>query len=806
MWVVAIILIVALLLAVAMAPKPNLENARQAQLGDFQVPRAKYGDPVGLIWGTVRAKSPVTCWYGDLTAVPMKTKVPNGLFSSKKVITGYKYSIGLDLFWCLGGRAGNTVKLKRLWAGKHVIWTGDMSTDSTININLPNLFGGDKERGGLQGTIAFYNGGFNPTQNAYLLSKCDPNVPAYNGFCRTVFQGFYVGTSTSIENFSAELSRMTNNLSSSYSIMPNGLDVNPMEVLFDAITEKWGRFGATVEDIDLTSWVAAAQVLYNENNGMSLFVQSSITGKQLAEEVLRQADGVLYQDPATAKIKAVLIRQDYDINTLMLLDDSIVTELREFSKTTWEAALNQCRITFRDRAADYEDSSALAQDFALINYQQRVKGTDMSFPGVANKTLANEIAARQLSFMNVPLFKVEIACNRKASNLRPGMVVKFNWAPYGLSNLVLRVLKVDLGELEEGTVRLSCIQDRFSTATPVFAPPSNSGWTPPSVDPSPVATRKVFEPPYFFARGLTVDGSVPAGRTSLYALANKPNSPSQSFDSQASTDGGLTWSEAGNNQIYNGSGVLQSAYPNTAGLTTGFDAGGFTVINASGQENLASYPLGSNRDGKMLLLIDDEWMTFTTVTVGATVVITNVYRGLFDSVIANHAAGARVWFVSEMDGLLERSFSPGSVQVRLLDNAPNGQYDPALAPVDTIVIPATPRTSKPYPPDYLQLNGSRTPTPTTGATSVTADWRHRSRLQQDLRVYNDPSDSPAEVGTTYNLQWRVGTGSFTAINGITGLSQAIPVTGLTGTLEVRVWTVINSVVSDNYDTLSMTLG
>lgn len=807
MWVVAVILIVALLLAVAMAPKPNLENARAAQLGDFQVPRAKYGDPVGLLWGTVRAKSPVAGWYGDLVATPMKQKVPNGLFSSKKVIVGYKYNIGLDLFWCLGGRAGNTVTLKRLWAGKHVIWSGNMSTDSTININLPNLFGGDKERGGLQGVIAFYNGGFNPAQDPYLLSKCDPNVPAYNGFCRTVFRAFYVGTQTSIESFSAELSRMTSNLSGTYSIMPNGLDVNPMEVLYDAITEKWGRFGAVPDDIDIPSWTTAAQVLYNENNGMSLFVQSSITGKQLAEEVLRQADGVLFQDPATAKIKMVLIRQDYDIDTLTVLDDSIVTELREFSKTTWESALNQCRVTFRDRASDYEDSSALAQDFALINYQQRVKGTDMSFPGVYNKVLANEIAARQLSFMNVPLFKVELACNRKASNLRPGMVVKFNWAPYGLSNLVLRVLKVDLGELEDGTVRLSCIQDRFSTGTPVFAPPSNSGWTPPTVDPSIIATRRVFEPPYFFARGLSVDGSVTDGRTSLYTVANKPSTASQSYDAQVSLDTGVSWADVGSNQVYNGSGTLQALYPATAGASTGFDATGFTVTGATGTENLASYTLANARDGRALLLIDEEWMLYTTVSVGANVVFTNIYRGLFDSAIVDHAAGARVWFVSEMDGLLEQSFAAGTPQVRLLDNAPNGQLDPVsvAVPVDTVTLSNPLRPARPYPPDYVQLNGSRTPAPTTGATSVSVSWRERNRKKAEISVYNDSSDLQ-EAGVTYTMRWRVGAGSYTTVTGLTGTSTTIPVTGLTGTLEVRLNSVLNGVSSLTDDALTMVLG
>ena len=76
--------------------------------------------------------------------------------------------------------------------------------------------------------------------------------------------------------------------------MPNGYDINPMEIIYDAFTQKWGRFGNLPSELDLTSFIACAQTLYNEGLGMSLIVQSAITGKDVLEEVMRVADGVLY--------------------------------------------------------------------------------------------------------------------------------------------------------------------------------------------------------------------------------------------------------------------------------------------------------------------------------------------------------------------------------------------------------------------------------------------------------------------------------------------------------------------------------
>ncbi|WEM33680.1 tail protein [Pseudomonas phage PSA-KC1] len=176
-----------------------------------------------------------------------------------------------------------------------------------------------------------------------------------------------------------------------------------MEIVYDAMTQKWGRFGNLESEIDMPSFTACAQTLYNEGLGMSLIVQSAITGKDLLEEVMRVADGVLYQDPATAKIVAKLVRQDYTVSELLVLDESSVKELRNFQKTTWENTFNQCRVTFKNRASSYDDSVAITQDFANINFQNRVKSTEVSTPGVTDATVASKIATRQLSILNVPL-------------------------------------------------------------------------------------------------------------------------------------------------------------------------------------------------------------------------------------------------------------------------------------------------------------------------------------------------------------------------------------------------------------------
>ncbi|KKN40601.1 hypothetical protein LCGC14_0731620, partial [marine sediment metagenome] len=90
------------LVSALLAPKPDIEDARPAGLGDFQVPTADETRPVPIMWGTIDIKGPNVIWYGDLSTVKIKKKIKTGMFSSKKITVGYRYFIGVDIVLCYG--------------------------------------------------------------------------------------------------------------------------------------------------------------------------------------------------------------------------------------------------------------------------------------------------------------------------------------------------------------------------------------------------------------------------------------------------------------------------------------------------------------------------------------------------------------------------------------------------------------------------------------------------------------------------------------------------------------------------------
>lgn len=785
-----------------LAPKPKIENARASELGDFQFPRAEEGDPVPLFWGTIRLKSPNTIWYGDFRTVAMTEKVKTGLFSSKRVTTGYKYYIGINL--ALG--LGPGVVLRKIWAGKYVAWQGTASGQTSFSINQPDLFGGEKQQGGLQGTVAFYDGAFSQSRDSYLASYCNADVPRYGGICHVVFKSFYVGTTTSLQAFNFELSRMSDVVLPGRGVMPNGLDVNPMEILYDALTAKWGRLGCDPTLINLPSWQAAASTLYDENNGMSLKLERSNSGKSVADEVMRQIDGLLYQDPENMQMMVKLLRDNYDIDTLPILDMSIVKDITNFAKTTWDSTFNQCRVTFTSRDKDYANVIATAQDFANINFQQKVRSTDLSFPGVTVPELASKLASRGLGVYSVPLYKCDLKCTRAASRLRPGDVFVLNWEPFGLEKMIMRVQKVDLGELTDGTVTMTVIQDKFAANAMVFAPPEQTGWQPIDTSPHPVLTRKIIEAPKFIlqASGVQVENN----QGSFYVVARVPGSQSLSFDAEATVDSFATVYPSLVNALYTPSGRLTATYSATAGGASRFDTSGFTIdLLSDASALLADTDRSNYTDGKGLIIINNEILSYAGYTNNGdgSYTLKNISRGFLDTSPQDHATGDYVFFVQGQDGLSETLFDDtSSVVVRLRDNTVSATLSEGDALTNTVAM--TRRAYRPAPPAYLTANGSRTPSGAASGAPVALLWRERSRLASSLVWYDSPTQTP-EAGTTYRLERRVDGGAWAAVSGATALTS--PSFSFTppsaGVYDFRVYAVRDTLMSAVADTVSITI-
>lgn len=104
---------------------------------------------------------------------------------SKKQTVGYWYK----LLYHAGLCKGPIDAFLEFRAGDKTAWKGTQTASGTISINQPNLFGGEKDQGGIVGDVDLMFGESTQAVNSYLTANLGAQVPAWRGLSTLVFKG-----------------------------------------------------------------------------------------------------------------------------------------------------------------------------------------------------------------------------------------------------------------------------------------------------------------------------------------------------------------------------------------------------------------------------------------------------------------------------------------------------------------------------------------------------------------------------------------------------------------------------------------
>ncbi len=132
--------------------------------------------------------------------------------SSKKVIVGYKYFLGVHMGLC----HGPVDRLIRVRVDGRDAWVGD-NTGGPQQISAEGLFGGEKREGGVAGQLDFEQGLPDQTANTYLVNNLPGGlVPAFRGICAVVLRRMYIGLNPYLKSWDFRVMRVH--------VRQNGLD------------------------------------------------------------------------------------------------------------------------------------------------------------------------------------------------------------------------------------------------------------------------------------------------------------------------------------------------------------------------------------------------------------------------------------------------------------------------------------------------------------------------------------------------------------------------------------------------------
>lgn len=718
-----------------LSPKPPDGHIQPGGIGDVSGPQVQDGAPVAICWGRVLIRSANLLWYGHL--------LPQIIRKDGRETGRFRYHIGLHYGIC-SGVMDDIDEIR--FDGKKVRDTFDDSDPDfrRFILNDPNLFGGDDNEGGIQGTIDVYYGSDTQAPSSYLTQQLGDGggVPAYRGLCHAVARQLYVGTSLYLKEFAVVGRRMPNGLGLAGGKHVIDADANPACMIYDLLTAPRWRNGLGIDParIDVAGLQAIGNTLFDEGLGLSMVVDTRSTGTQVLEEILRHIDGIMFTHPETGLLTFRLARDDYDVGDLPVLDPSNCI-VRHFARPSWSEVKSSIIVEYTSRADGYtlRTTPPIYDLAAVANRGGQVQPEVVQFRGASTAAVATKLGARSLRSVSYPLAALSIESTRVSWDLLPGSVAVLNWPPLGISGFVIRVTSLNDEALVDGRMTLECVQDIFGVGQGTITAPPGSGWEDPWQPISDLGASEVVEAPYDVAFGLVTNPDAEPAVV-VHAVAGDVNTLGVNAYVRKADNSGWHAPVVGTN--FPAAGRLTDRLAPGATSLTIRNLHGFDLVAPSGSGWLST------------VYVDREYIAFTGITDhgNGTYTLTGLIRGQLDTVPISHAAESLVWLGYT---LLVRPALPTWPATVLLNRfrfqpfGQRGEYE--FGDLADVTLPiATPyRAQRPLAPTDVRLNGALFPAAIIG--ELTVSWAHRNRLAFWKDPFTAGRVETPESGTTYTV-------------------------------------------------------
>lgn len=443
-----------------------------------ELPRTEEGIPMPMIFGRCRVRAPILAWH----------QVPT--YTGGRALMDMYFVLGLGF---QHGRVVN--RIYNIWAGSTKATSGPAHTLSglTGDGNFEDFASLQIARNGTTKAngVEFLNG--RPDQvlvdddgdpqtftGQNMLSELTPRIPplapatltanqipAYRGLLsvaliHTTEAGFDHGIGEQIPAYQFEVSSTYEETGA----QPLGIrgtvgqDANPITVIYEVLTATLGKLGLSTSLIDMTSFEAAKSTLWSESHGYSRCFTERTPAADIINDVLRQIDGVLYQDHASGTLKIKLIRPDYDPATIPHITKANCVKLTGFAFGSRTNLINKVSVKFLNRDKDYTDDAAMAHNLAnAVGQSGQVVEETIEYRGCCDPENAKRLAERELAARSRPVLKCRALVMRSLLRVNPGDAVRLTWGAPDIAGAIMRVAGVNRGTLEDGAIALDLISD-----------------------------------------------------------------------------------------------------------------------------------------------------------------------------------------------------------------------------------------------------------------------------------------------------------------------------------------------------------
>ena len=802
-FVTLLALVATFLVGELLRPDPEQERLKPSGLGDFDFPTAEQDRFVPVIWGQVRLSGPNVLWYGDLNQRAITQKVKTGLFSSKRIILGFQYDIGIQFGVCRGPDA----ELHQIFIDEEAVLPTPLTGEGTDTITELELFGGnDFGQGGIDGTVSWRPGSTTQTVNSYLdgtgelkIPTVTGQTPRFSGTAYLTWEQGYIGNSTNIKPWTFEVRRVANPLGLSVAGVNSDQDANPMNAAYELFTNtEWG-LGIPASNIDTSAFSTAGDVLRTEGNGWSYIMDRGQSVQDVLGEIESQIDGVIFEDPVTGLWSVKLARPE--AGPFKTITSPIAVQ--SYDSGDWSETTNVVSVSFSNRSNSYKTAPALATDSANAVLQGggsftsvRSNPTSATYPGVKDAALANQIAWRMLRTLSVPLIQARVVVDRSFWDVTPGDLVTWDDTTRGLDSVDFRVKRIDYGSLDSPGITLDLVEDIFQQSPGSYGNPPATQWDPPAsrLLAFETADQVAMEAPRALVRRQNT-GTTPEdpniSRSQFWASARQTNGAAgYDLDQRVpSGSGSFTTVETSFDFMLKGSlnANLAKGVANPSSITINATPDTQAAILAAVEANTDTADVGTNlinlcMIGNPASTQEELFLCTGASAAGANVTLTGCYRGVADTVQKSWMSGDPVYLMFFGGAISDDTFDATSTtDIRLV---PRNNFGSVSTGFNDIMLTYATRARRPYPPGRISLEGTAYASTTSlegtgsGAEGVGLDveWIRRSHDAVDeievlstdmdtlvagqasslshtteLELFNDPDGSPTLLITTSGI-------------------------------------------------------
>lgn len=487
-------------------------------------------------------------------------------------------------------------------------------------------------------------------------------------------------------------------------------DINPAHIIYDLLSNKIYGKGAPNSKIDLDALKKMADTLYDERMGISLVWGESSSYEDFMNLVCDHIKAVVpYVDVQTGKWTTKLLRDDYSKPALVHLNESNIQSVKNFTRKTMSDAVNVVTVTYWDREQG-KTATISVDNPARVAQQGKTITQKIDYDGFTNSEIAGRVALRELKTLSSFLASVTLqAFGDEAMSLKVGDCFRWSWGDFRISEVVMRVTKVNYGGVLTNYATIDAIEDSFSTPNEAVVP-----YLPPNEQDSEEPKQAEFmaiEAPYFdmvqmFGEA-DVNSTLEANPDIGYALVSVDRPQANALNATLLTSLSNDFDDVG---------VVDFAP--TARLVEDIDkiTQSFLIKNI---ENL------SEASTNTLIQVNDETMAYVSYDLSTSTL--TVKRGVHDTTVHNHPADSIIYFWDEYASYDQTQQIDGTiVNVKVLTNTGRDILNESFATTKQVEFNS--RAIRPYPPANVKINGEYFPE--DFINDIVLTWVDRNRLQQ----------------------------------------------------------------------------